>query len=63
MLAALRFVLAGVYQISMAEAWNGVAGIAGLVVCAGALCCVVAFQLEGSSAGRCFRRCAAGAPS
>jgi uncharacterized protein len=47
LLAALRFVLAGVYQLSMADVWDGVAGIAGLVVCAGALYCVVAFELEG----------------
>ncbi|HTX13562.1 MAG TPA: hypothetical protein VME22_33400 [Solirubrobacteraceae bacterium] len=47
LLAACRFVLAGVYQLSRAEVWNSVAGIAGLVVCAGAPYRVVAFQLEG----------------
>lgn len=47
LLASLRFVLAGVYQLSMADVWNSEAGIAGLVVCAGALYCVVAFELEG----------------
>jgi hypothetical protein len=47
LLAACRFVLAGVYQLSRAQIWNGVAGITGLAVCAGALYCVVAFELEG----------------
>jgi uncharacterized protein len=42
-----RFVLAGVYQLSRAQIWNGVAGITGLVACAGALYCVVAFELGG----------------
>jgi hypothetical protein len=47
LLAVLRFVLAGVSHLSRAEVWNGVAGIAGLFVCAGALYCVVVFELEG----------------
>ena len=46
-LAALRFALAGVYQLSTAGVWESVAGVAGLVVCAGAAYCVLAFELEG----------------
>jgi succinate-acetate transporter protein len=46
-LAALRFSIAGVYNLSAANAWKSVAGIAGLVVCAGAAYCVLAFELEG----------------
>jgi uncharacterized protein len=47
MIAALRFGMAGVYELSAVRAWNDVAGIAGLVVCAGAAYCVLAFELEG----------------
>jgi uncharacterized protein len=47
LVAAVRFVLAGVYELSAAGSWNSVAGIAGLVVCAGAAYCVLAFELEG----------------
>lgn len=46
-LAALRFALAGVYQLSAAGTWKSIAGIAGLVVSAGAAYCVLAFELEG----------------
>jgi hypothetical protein len=46
-LAALRFVIAGVYNLSAAGAWKSAAGVAGLVVCAGAGYCVLAFELEG----------------
>jgi uncharacterized protein len=46
-LAAIRFVLAGVYQLSTQGGWKSVAGVAGLVVCAGAAYCVLAFELEG----------------
>lgn len=47
MIAALRFALSGVYQLSAAVFWKDVAGIAGLVVCVGAVYCVLAFELEG----------------
>jgi uncharacterized protein len=47
LLAAVRFVLAGVYELSAAGIWNSVAGVVGLVVCAGAVYCVLAFELEG----------------
>jgi uncharacterized protein len=46
-LAALRFGVAGVYQLSAAGVWKNVSGVAGLVVCAGAAYCVLAFELEG----------------
>jgi succinate-acetate transporter protein len=46
-LAALRFAIAGVYNLSAADTWKTVAGIAGLIVCAGAAYCVLAFELEG----------------
>jgi succinate-acetate transporter protein len=45
--AALRFVFAGVYELSATSVWNELAGIVGLVVCAGAAYCVLAFELEG----------------
>jgi succinate-acetate transporter protein len=47
MIAALRFGLAGVYELSAVSGWENVAGIAGLVVCGGAAYCVLAFELEG----------------
>ncbi len=47
MIAALRFGLAGVYELSAASGWEKAAGIAGLLVCAGAAYCVLAFELEG----------------
>jgi uncharacterized protein len=47
MLAALRFGLTGVYQLSGVTIWNHIGGIVGLVVCAGAGYCVLAFELEG----------------
>jgi succinate-acetate transporter protein len=46
-LAALRFGLAGVYELSGTAFWQDIAGVAGLVVCAGAAYCVLAFELEG----------------
>jgi len=46
-LAALRFALAGVFQLSTAGVWRSVAGVAGLAVCAGAGYCVLAFEVEG----------------
>lgn len=45
--SALRFALAGVYELSATGVWRHVAGIAGLVVCAAAAYCVLAFELEG----------------
>ncbi len=47
LIAALRFGLAGVYELSGVSVWQEIAGIAGLVVCAGAAYCVLAFELEG----------------
>jgi succinate-acetate transporter protein len=47
MLAALRFGLAGVYELSGTMFWQDIAGVVGLVVCAGAGYCVLAFELEG----------------
>jgi uncharacterized protein len=47
LLAAVRFVLAGAYELSAAGIWNSAAGVVGLVVCAGAAYCVLAFELEG----------------
>jgi uncharacterized protein len=47
LLAALRFGLAGVYELSGVSIWQDVAGIVGLVVCGMAAYCVLAFELEG----------------
>lgn len=47
MLAALRFALSGIYELSGVSVWQSIAGVAGLVVCAGAAYCVLAFELEG----------------
>ena len=47
MLAALRFALSGIYELSGVTVWQSIAGVAGLVVCAGAAYCVLAFELEG----------------
>lgn len=46
-ITAIRFALAGIYQLGAASAWGNAAGIAGLVVIAGAAYCVFAFELEG----------------
>jgi uncharacterized protein len=46
-LAALRFSLAGIHELTGVGVWKSLAGIAGLVVCAGAAYCVLAFELEG----------------
>jgi hypothetical protein len=46
-LAAVRFGLTGVYELSSATFWQHAAGIVGLVVAAGAAYCVLAFELEG----------------
>lgn len=47
MLAAARFGLTGVRELSGVRFWQDIAGIVGLVVCAGAAYCVLAFELEG----------------
>lgn len=47
LIAALRFGLAGVYQLGATSAWRDAAGIAGLVVLGLATYCVTAFELEG----------------
>jgi succinate-acetate transporter protein len=47
MLSALRLGLAGVYELSGTAVWQDIAGVVGLVVCAGAAYCVLAFELEG----------------
>ncbi|HET6868188.1 MAG TPA: hypothetical protein VFH80_19900 [Solirubrobacteraceae bacterium] len=47
MLAALRFGLTGVYELSGTAFWQDIAGVVGLVVCAAAAYCVLAFELEG----------------
>jgi uncharacterized protein len=46
-LAAVRFALAGIYELSTVSTWQDVAGIAGLVVCGLAAYSVLAFELEG----------------
>jgi hypothetical protein len=45
-LTALRFVLAGVYQLGAEPAWRDAAGILGLVIVGLAAYCVLAFELE-----------------
>jgi uncharacterized protein len=55
MLAGMRFVLSGIYELSGTHVWLHIAGVIGLVVCAAAAYCVLAFELEGSSAARCSR--------
>ncbi|MGH2859309.1 MAG: hypothetical protein ACRDMJ_17700 [Solirubrobacteraceae bacterium] len=47
-LAAARFAVAGVHQLSGAGAWKDAAGILGLVVTATAAYAVLAFELEGA---------------
>ncbi len=56
--AALRFVLAGVYELSAAGVWRDVAGVVGLVITAVAAYCVLAFELEDQRHGMLptFRR-------
>jgi succinate-acetate transporter protein len=44
---ALRFVLAGIYQLSATQTWNRASGILGLVIVALAGYAVLAFELEG----------------
>lgn len=45
-LAGLRFLVAGVYELGAPSAWQDAAGIIGLVICATAGYCVIAFELE-----------------
>jgi succinate-acetate transporter protein len=45
--AALRFVLAGIYELGAAAAWGTAAGVLGLVIIGGAAYCALAFELEG----------------
>jgi hypothetical protein len=44
--AALRFALAGLYQLGASGGWQDAAGIVGLAVSAAAGYCVLAFELE-----------------
>jgi uncharacterized protein len=46
-LAAVRFGLAGIYELSTGSTWQDVAGVVGLVVCGLAAYSVLAFELEG----------------
>ncbi len=45
-LAALRFALAGIYELSTQAAWRHLAGVSGLAVCALAAHTLFAFELE-----------------
>jgi succinate-acetate transporter protein len=47
--AAVRFGMAGIYQLSAASAWGRVSGVIGLVITALAGYCVIAFELEGQN--------------
>ena len=47
LLAAVRFALAGIYQLSTTATWQHIGGIVGLIVVAAALYCALAFELEG----------------
>jgi succinate-acetate transporter protein len=44
--AAIRFALAGIYQLGASATWRDAAGIVGLVVLGAAGYCVLAFELE-----------------
>lgn len=46
-LAGIRFVLSGIYELGASSAWGHAAGIVSLVVLALAGYCVLAFELEG----------------
>lgn len=48
-LAAVRFAMAGIYELGGSTPWQHAAGIVGLVVTGGAAYCVLAFELEGQS--------------
>ncbi len=45
-IAALRFLLAGIYELSAGGFWQSFAGVVGLVITAVAGYCVLAFELE-----------------
>jgi uncharacterized protein len=47
LLAAARFALAGIYELSSNGSWQNAAGVVGLVVCGLAAYAVLAFELEG----------------
>lgn len=47
LIAALRFALAGVYQLGGTTFWQDAGGVVGLVVVGLAAYCVLAFELEG----------------
>jgi uncharacterized protein len=47
MIEAIRFALAGIYELGAAGAWRDAAGIVGLVVLGAAAYCALAFELEG----------------
>lgn len=44
--AALRFLLAGIYELSAAAFWRDAAGVVGLVITLFAAYCLLAFELE-----------------
>ncbi len=46
LIEAVRFALAGIYELGAARAWGDAAGIIGLVVLAAAAYCALAFALE-----------------
>lgn len=46
-LAAVRFALSGIYELTANGSWEDVAGVVGLVVCGLAAYSVLAFELEG----------------
>jgi uncharacterized protein len=47
LIVAVRFALAGIYELGASGTWRDVAGLAGLLVVGGAAYCVLAFELEG----------------
>jgi succinate-acetate transporter protein len=51
LIEAVRFALAGIYELGGTGAWRDAAGILGLVVLAGAAYCALAFELEGQQHG------------
>lgn len=50
-LAAVRFALAGIYELSGNSTWQDVAGVVGLVVCGLAALGVLTFELQGRRVG------------
>ena len=46
---ALRFVLTGIYQLSVGTAWKVAGGVTGVVLCAFALYAAAAFMIEETS--------------